>query len=67
MTAELERCVEDPASEEELTRSRENLKGRVVLGMESTGARSRLGASLLNDMPILSVDEMIERIDAVGI
>ena len=36
--------------------------------MESTGARmSRLGASVLNGLPILSVDEMIERIDAVEI
>jgi predicted Zn-dependent peptidase len=68
VAAELERCVRDPASEEELERSRENLKGRVVLGLESTGARmTRLGASLLNDMPVLSIDEMIERIDAVGI
>jgi predicted Zn-dependent peptidase len=68
VTAELERCVEDPASEEELVRSRENLKGRIVLGMESTGARmSRLGASLLNEMPILSVNEMIERVDSVQI
>jgi predicted Zn-dependent peptidase len=67
IATELERCVEDPASEEELVRSRENLKGRVVLGMESTGARmSRLGASVLNDLPILSVDEMIERIDSVS-
>jgi predicted Zn-dependent peptidase len=66
IAAELERCVHDPASEEELTRSRENLKGRVVLGMESTGARmSRLGASVLNELPILSVEEIIERIDAV--
>lgn len=68
VAAELGRCVEDPASEEELVRSRENLKGRVVLGMESTGARmSRLGASVLNDLPILSVDEMIERIEDVSI
>jgi len=68
VAAELERCVEDPATEQELTRSRENLKGRVVLALESTGARmSRLGASVLNELPILSVDEMIERIDAVGI
>jgi predicted Zn-dependent peptidase len=68
VAAELARCVEDPASEEELVRSRENLKGRVVLGLESTGARmSRLGVSLLNDMPIMSVDEMIERIDSVEI
>jgi predicted Zn-dependent peptidase len=66
VAAELERCVEDPASEEELVRSRENLKGRVVLGMESTGARmSRLGASVLNALPILSVNDMLERIDAV--
>jgi predicted Zn-dependent peptidase len=65
---ELERCVDDPASEQELIRSRENLKGRVVLALESTGARmSRLGASILNELPILSVDEVIERIDAVGI
>ena len=66
ITAELERCVEDPADEQELTRSRENLKGRVVLSLESTGARmNQLGGSLLHEMPILSVDEVIERIDAV--
>ena len=68
VAAELERLVEDPASEEELVRSRENLKGRVVLGMESTGARmSRLGSSLLHGMPILVVNEMLARIDAVGL
>jgi predicted Zn-dependent peptidase len=66
ISAELERCVESPASDAELKRSRENLKGRVVLSMESTGARmSHLGGSLLYEMPILSMDEVIERIDAV--
>jgi predicted Zn-dependent peptidase len=65
---ELARGVEDPASEEELQRSRENLKGRVVLALESTGARmSRLGTSVMYELPILSVDETIERIDAVTI
>ncbi len=65
---ELERCVEDPADERELIRSRENLKGRVVLSLESTAARmSRLGASKLHGLPILDVDEVIERIDAVGV
>jgi len=68
VAAELAHCVADPASEEELVRSRENLKGRVVLGMESTGARmSRLGASVLNSLPILSVNEMIARVDSVDI
>jgi predicted Zn-dependent peptidase len=68
IAGELERFVEDPASPEELDRSRENLKGRMVLSLESTGARmSRLGISVLNGLPILSVDEVIERIDAVDV
>jgi predicted Zn-dependent peptidase len=68
VAGELRRCVEDPASEEELVRSRENLKGRMVLALESTGARmGRLGGSVLAAMPVLSVDEVIERIDAVQI
>jgi predicted Zn-dependent peptidase len=68
VTGELARCVEDPTDEQELIRSRENLKGRIVLALESTGARmSRLGASILNEMPIMEIDEVIDRIDAVGI
>lgn len=66
ISRELERFVEDPASEEELTRSRENVKGRVVLALESTAARmNRLGSSVLSELPILSVDEIVERIDGV--
>jgi predicted Zn-dependent peptidase len=68
IASELERFVGDPASAAELDRSRENLKGRMVLALESTGARmSRLGISVLNGLPILSVDEVIERIDAVDV
>jgi predicted Zn-dependent peptidase len=63
---ELERFREDPASAEELARSKENVKGRMVLGLESTTARmNRLGSSVLAGLPLLSVDEVIERIDAV--
>ncbi len=63
---ELERFVAEPVSEEELARSRENVKGRIVLALESTAARmNRLGSSLLSELPILSVDEIIERIDAI--
>jgi predicted Zn-dependent peptidase len=66
---ELERFVGvggDSITEEELTRSRENVKGRVVLSLESTAARmNRLGSSVLSELPILSVDEIIERIDGV--
>jgi predicted Zn-dependent peptidase len=65
---ELERCVDDPATEQELERSRENLKGRMVLALESTGARmGRLGSAIMNDMPILSAGDVIDRVDAVGL
>jgi predicted Zn-dependent peptidase len=63
---ELERLREDPATEAELDRARENVKARVVLAQESTGARmNRLGASLMFDLPLLEVDELMERFDAV--
>jgi predicted Zn-dependent peptidase len=66
IAGELERFVEEPVSDEELTRSRENVKGRIVLALESTAARmNRLGSSVLSELPILSVDEIIERIDAI--
>ncbi len=66
IATELERFVEEPISDEELTRSRENVKGRVVLALESTAARmNRLGSSVLSELPILSVDEIIDRIDAI--
>ena len=65
---ELERLHEEPATSSELQRSKENVKGRVVLALESTAARmNRLGSSVLAGLPLLTVDEMIERIDAVTI
>jgi predicted Zn-dependent peptidase len=65
---QLERTIEDPASAQELERSRENLKGRIALSLESTASRmSRLGSSLLGEVPILSVDEIVDRVDAVEV
>ncbi len=56
----------EPATADELARAKENLKGRIVLSLESTGARmNRLGSHLLADVPLLSVDEVIAAIDAV--
>jgi predicted Zn-dependent peptidase len=63
---ELGRLREDPATEEELARARENVKARVVLAQESTGSRmNRLGGSLLFGMPLLETDELMDRFDAV--
>jgi predicted Zn-dependent peptidase len=64
--AELVRLRAQPATPEELDRAKENLKGRVVLALESTGARmNRLGSEVLASAPLLSLDEVVSRIDAV--
>jgi predicted Zn-dependent peptidase len=64
--AELIRLRDDGASPEELDRAREHVKGRMVLALESSAARmSRLARSLLFDVPLLSVDELLGRVDAI--
>jgi len=65
---ELARLRREPASAEELSRAKENLKGRVLLSLESTGARmSRLGSETLAQAPLLSLDEVVAGIDAVSL
>ena len=65
---ELARLRAEPATAEELARAKENLKGRVLLALESTGARmSRLGSEILAGAPLLALDEVVERIDAVSL
>jgi len=59
---ELEHDVADAA----LARAKNHLKGQLVLSMESPGARMQaLGRAVLLDQPVLSVDEVLARIDAV--
>jgi predicted Zn-dependent peptidase len=63
---ELARLREDAVAADELERAKENVKGRIVLSLESTAARmNRLGASVLAGLPLLTVDEVLERLDAV--
>jgi len=64
--AELDRLREQPASDEELVRARENVKARVVLSLESSSARmNRLGTAALYGLPLLDTDEVMARFDAV--
>ncbi|HEY2326193.1 MAG TPA: pitrilysin family protein [Gaiellaceae bacterium] len=50
----------------ELDRAKENLKGRLLLSMESTSTRmNRLGKSLISDSELLSLERLIAEIDAV--
>jgi predicted Zn-dependent peptidase len=64
--SELEHCRQEPATPEELERAKENLKGRVVLALESTGARmNRLGSEVLAGEELIPIDEIVAQIDAV--
>ena len=51
----------------ELERAKENVKGRIMLSMESTSNRmSRLGKSLVTGSELLSLNRIIAELDAVG-
>lgn len=66
--SQLRRFAEHPADAGELERARESVKGRMALAMESTGVRmARLGACILHDLPLLSLEESMARVDAVSI
>ncbi len=63
---EIADIAEGNVADHELERAKENLKGRIVLSMESTSNRmSRLGKSLITDTELLSLDRIIAEIDAV--
>ncbi len=50
----------------ELERAKENLKGRIMLSMESTSNRmSRLGRSVITDSELLSLDRILAEIESV--
>jgi predicted Zn-dependent peptidase len=50
----------------ELERAKENLKGRILLSLESTSNRmSRLGKSLVSDTELLTLERVMAEIDAV--
>ena len=64
--AELAKIAQDGIDAEELTRGKGQLKGGLVLGLEDSASRmTRLGKSELVDDELLSIDEVLARIDAV--
>jgi predicted Zn-dependent peptidase len=66
VSRELSRLVKEPVPEDELRRAKEHLKGRMILGLESTSSRmTRLGKGILTRTEILSEDELAARIEAV--
>jgi predicted Zn-dependent peptidase len=64
--AQIEDIVDGGLKGDELERAKGHLKGSFVLSLEDTGGRmSRIGRSEISHGEILSVDEVIERTDAV--
>jgi predicted Zn-dependent peptidase len=64
--AELDRAAAEGITAEEVARSRGQLKGSLVLGLEDTGSRmSRLGKSELSYGEYLPVRAVLARLDAV--
>ncbi len=60
------RGLDGELTEEAVDRARNHLKGQTVLSMESPGSRMQaLGRSILMGMPVLSLDDILARIDGV--
>ncbi|MGH3134543.1 MAG: M16 family metallopeptidase, partial [Gaiellaceae bacterium] len=52
---------------EELQRAKENLKGRLLLSLESTSNRmTRLGKATVTETPLLTIEEIVRRLEAVS-
>ena len=64
--AELARVAADGITDEELARGKGQLRGGLVLGLEDSGSRmSRIGKAELVYDELLSLDDVLERVDAV--
>jgi predicted Zn-dependent peptidase len=64
--AELAKIAQNGIDDEELLRGKGQLKGGLVLGLEDSASRmTRLGKSELVDDDLLSIDEVLARIDGV--
>ena len=63
---QLARIREEPVTEEELQRTKEQLKSSTILALESTAARmTRVGRSVITGSELFTPEEIAARIDAV--
>jgi predicted Zn-dependent peptidase len=66
IAGQLDRIREEAVTEEELQRTKEQLKSSTILAMESTAARmTRIGRSVITGAELLTPEEIATRIDAV--
>jgi predicted Zn-dependent peptidase len=63
---QLQRIQGEAVAEEELARTRQQLKSSALLALESTAARmNRIGRSVITGTELLATEEIAARIDAV--
>jgi predicted Zn-dependent peptidase len=68
VNGELDSVAEQGITQEELDRAKGHMKGALVLSLEDTGGRmTRLGKSEIGHGEILSMEELIDRIDSVTV
>lgn len=68
VSREIDDIAQGGIGEVELRRAKENLKGRIMLSMESTSNRmNRLGKSVITDSELLSLDRILSEIEAVDV
>jgi predicted Zn-dependent peptidase len=66
ISEQLDKIREEPVSEEELQRTKEQLKSSTILALESTANRmTRIGRSIITGAELLTPEEIAERIEAV--
>lgn len=64
---ELRRLLREAPPLEEIKLAKRKLRGHLILGLETNGNRAaRLATAAIQDRAILSPDEMLARLDAVG-
>jgi len=63
---ELARVAREGLPDEELEQTKQQLKGQIMLSLESTGARLyRLASFALHDEPFRTLDQVLKRLDGV--
>jgi predicted Zn-dependent peptidase len=66
IVGELDEVAEKGLTEEELERAKSHMRGSLVLSVEDTSARmNRLGKSEIAHGEVITLDEVLDRIDAV--
>jgi len=66
--SEIDKLCDSGVTHDELDRAKKAMTGSLVLGLESTRNRmTRLGKSLITDGELLSIDELVGRIESVTV